>query len=299
MEHTPPPFFKHGPAPLARLLLCSLLSAALLISDAHYKYLGGMRQIIAVALYPLQRLADAPGILADHLSEFFVTRGALRSENRRLTEQHLYDAVTLEKYRALEAENTHLRELLGMRARYTNNTTAAEIAYYGRDPFTQKVVIDKGTRQHIKAGQPVIDQAGIIGQVTRVYPWVAEVTLITDRQHAVPVQNLRNGLRAVLAGRGADGQLELKFIPLNADFQVGDQLVTSGLDGIYPSGLPVAVVTMVERNPAELFARIFCKPFAGTANHTQVLVLDWENTAPLQPSQEAPLAASKKTDKDQ
>jgi len=296
MEHSPPPFFKHGPAPLARLLLCSLLSIALLISDAHYRYLGGARQVIAFALYPLQRLADAPGALATHLSEFLVTRGTLRSENARLTDQHMHDAVTLQKYRALELENAQLRGLLGMRERYPSGITAAEIVYSERDPFIRKVVIDKGTRQQIRAGQPVIDQAGVIGQVTRVYPWLAEVTLITDKQHMISVQNLRNGLRAVLAGHGADGQLELKFIPLNADFQSGDQLATSGIDGVYPPGLPVAVVAGIERNPAELFARIICKPLAGVANHAQVLVLSWENTAPPLPQEEHP-AATKKTGK--
>src|SRR5208282_4063975 len=259
MEQIPPPFFKHGPAPLVRLMLCSLLSIALLISDARYKYLSGTRQVIALAIYPLQRLADAPSVLAAHLSEFFITRGSLRTENGRLAEQHMHDAVTLQKYRALELENAHLRELLGLRARYSSSITAAEIVYSERDPFIKKVVIDKGERQQIKAGQPVIDRAGLIGQVTRLYPWLAEVTLITDKQHMVSVQNLRNGQRAVLAGRGADGQLELKFIPLNADFQVGDQLATSGIDGIYPPGLPVAVIAGVERNPAELFARIICK----------------------------------------
>ena len=299
MEHTPPPFFKHGPAPLARLLLCSLLSVALLVSDARYKYLGGARQVIAVALYPLQRLADAPGVLADQLGELFATRGALRLENQRLSDQHMHDAVTLQKYRALELENANLRELLDMRKHYSGNIVAAEIAYAGRDPFTRKVIIDKGTRQQIKAGQPVIDQVGLIGQVTRVYPWLAEVTLITDKQHMVSVQNLRNGLRAVLAGHGADGQLELKFIPLNADFQIGDQLVTSGIDGVYPPQLPVAVVATIERNPAELFAHIVCKPAGGVANHAQVLVLNWESTAPPRPAPEEKPSSANRANKDE
>ncbi len=297
MEQIPPPFFKHGPAPLVRLLLFSLLSIALLISDARYKYLGGTRQVIVLAIYPLQRLADAPSLLASHLSEFFITRGSLRTENGLLAEQHMHDAVTLQKYRALELENAHLRELLGLRARYSSGIIAAEIVYSERDPFIKKVVIDKGARQQIKAGQPVIDQSGLIGQVTRLYPWLAEVTLITDKQHMVSVQNLRNGQRAVLAGRGADGQLELKFIPLNADFQVGDQLATSGIDGIYPPGLPVAVIAGVERNPAELFARIICKPLAGVANHAQVLVLGLENTAlPQPPQEEKPVSVKRMKD---
>ncbi|HUO43797.1 MAG TPA: rod shape-determining protein MreC [Burkholderiales bacterium] len=290
MEHAPPPFFKHGPSPLARLLLCSLLSVALLISDAHYRYLGGARQVIAFALYPLQRLADTPGELAAHLGEFLATRGMLRAENAQLTDRHLHDAAALQKYRALELENAQLRGLLEMRAHLPGGATAAEIAYAERDPFIRRVVIDKGALRGIRAGQPVIDQAGLIGQVTRVYPWLAEVTLVTDKQHMVSVQNLRNGLRAVLAGHGADGQLELRFIPLNADFQIGDQLATSGIDGVYPPGLPVAAIAGVERNPADLFARILCKPLAGVANHAQVLVLDWANTTPPLPEQPPPPA---------
>ena len=297
MEHTPPQFFKHGPSPLARLLLFSLLSIALLISDARYQYLDGVRQVIALAIYPLQRLADAPGALAGHLGEFFFTRKALRAENERLSEQHIQDAVTLQKYRALELENAHLRELLEVRPHLPSRATAAEIVYSQHDPFARKVVIDKGSRQKIKAGQPVIDQNGLIGQVTRVYPWLAEITLLTDQQHMLSVQNSRNGLRAVLAGHGADGQLELKFIPLNADFQVGDQLATSGIDQVYPPGLPVAVISGIERNPANLFARILCRPLAGVANHTQVLVLDWQSTAPPLPATEDP--PPQKSDKDE
>lgn len=294
MEHNPPPFFIRGPTPLVRLLLCSLLSIALLISDARYKYLGGMRQVVAIIVYPLQRLAGAPGVMLDRIGEFFVTQSALRTENARFSEQLLQNALTLQKYKALAAENAHLRDLFAARQRFPESTVLAEVLYTGRDPFTRKVIVDKGTQQDIKTGRPVIDEIGLIGQVTRVYPWLAEVTLITDREQAVPVQNLRNGLRAVLGGTGNDGQLELKFIPLNADFQNGDELVTSGIDSIYPTGLPVAVVSRVERNAAYLFARISCKPVAGVASHGQVLILNWEVKVPERPVEaEKPLRPKK------
>ena len=173
-----------------------------------------------------------------------------------------------------------------MRRRFPESTTAAEVLYTGRDPFTRKIIVDKGAQQRIKAGRPVIDSIGVIGQVTRVYPWLSEITLITDKAQAVPVQNLRNGLRAVLGGTGEDGQLELKFIPLNADFQNGDELVTSGIDGVYPPGLPIAVVTRVERDAAYLFARIACKPAASVENHAQVLILDRQIEMPERPAEE-------------
>ena len=294
MEHSPPPFFRRGPTPLARLLLCSLLSVAFLVADARYGYLEGVRKVVSVIIYPLQRLSGAPRALLDTAGEFFVTQTALRTENAKLATQSLNDAIMLRKYAALAAENLHLRDLLGARQRFPESTIFAEVLYAGRDLFTRKIVIDKGQQHGVKPGQPVIDQIGIVGQVTRIYPWLSEVTLVTDKEQAVPVQNLRNGLRAVLGGTGNDGQVELKFIPLNADFQNGDQLVTSGIDGVYPPGLPVAEVSNVERNAAYLFARITCKPLAGVASHSQVLVLNWENKLPERPVEEPKVLRPKK-----
>jgi len=294
MEHSPPPFFKRGPTPLVRLLLCSALSVALLISDARYQYLDGVRQAVAIVAYPLQRVAAAPAAVLYRVGEFFVTQSALRNENAQLAEQRLQDAAALQRYQALAAENAHLRELLAMRQRFPESTVVAEVLYSGRDPFTRKIVVDKGSQDDIRAGRPVIDHRGVVGQVTRVYPWLAEVTLITDKGQAVPVQNLRNGLRAVLGGTGSDGQLELKFIPLNADFQNGDELVTSGIDGIYPHGLPVAVVSNVERNAAYLFARITGKPVAGVSSHGQVLILNRDVKVPERPAEEEKAPRPKK-----
>jgi rod shape-determining protein MreC len=185
----------------------------------------------------------------------------------------------------LSTENAHLRELLEMRQRAPETTIAAEVLYAGRDRFTRKVVVDKGQQEGMRAGQPVIDEIGVVGQVTRVYPWLAEITLITDKEQVVPVQNMRNGLRAVIAGTGADDQLELKFIPLNGDFQNGDRLVTSGVDGVYPPGLPVAEISNVERNAAYQFARITCKPLAGVASHSHVLIVNWEKKAQSVPDE--------------
>jgi rod shape-determining protein MreC len=294
MEYSPPQFFNRGPAPLVRLLLCFLMSVALLIADARYRHLEIVREAVAVVIYPFQRLVGAPGAILSRIGEFFVTQSALRADNEKLKVQHLQNASALQKYQALQAENDHLRNLLAARQRFPETTVAAEVLYGGRDPFTRRIIVDKGQQHGIRAGQPVLDPIGIIGQVTRVYPWLAEVTLLTDKEQVVPVQNLRNGLRAVLSGTGNDGQLELKFIPLNADFQNGDQLVTSGIDGVYPPGLPVAVVSNVERNAAYLFARITCKPLAGVASHGQVLVLNWENPVPPRPAEEQKPAPVKK-----
>jgi rod shape-determining protein MreC len=146
----------------------------------------------------------------------------------------------------------------------------------------------------VQPGQPVVDDRGLVGQVTRAYPWLAEVTLVTDKGQFVPVQNVRNGLRAVLSGTGSDGVLELRFIPLNADFQNGDELVTSGIDGVYPPGLPVARVTNVERSAEQIFARITCTPLAGVANYTHLLVVSGSRDLPPRPVDAKKQARGKK-----
>jgi rod shape-determining protein MreC len=149
----------------------------------------------------------------------------------------------------------------------------AEIIYAARDLFKRKIVLNKGSKSDVQLGQPVMDDVGIVGQVTRVYPWLAEVTLLTDKDHAVPIQVLRNGLRAVVFGSGDISNMSLRYMPVNADVQVGDELVTSGIDGIYPAGLPVAKVSKVERNPVYPFAQITCLPLAGVDSHRYLLVL--------------------------
>jgi rod shape-determining protein MreC len=193
----------------------------------------------------------------------------------------------LQELEALRAENARLRALLGARKRFGVSATAAEVVYAARDPFSRRIIIDKGMRAEVEAGQAVVDENGLLGQVTRVYPWLAEVTLVTDKSHFVPVQNLRNGLRAVLSGTGSDGVLELRFVPINADHRNGDELVTSGIDGVYPPGLPVARVSQVERSATQLFARITCTPLAGVSNHTQVLLLNTQRDLPPRPVEES------------
>lgn len=292
MEHEP--LFRTGPTPLARLMIFAMLSLVLLIADARFNYLTTLRQITAVILYPLQRLAAAPAAMGDRIADFFVTHSALRHDNQRLTEQNLELATAVQRTAALHKENAHLRGLLGVREHVPVPSITAEILYAARDPFSRKVMIDRGLQHDIAPGRPVVDHIGVIGQITRAYPWLSEVTLITDKGHLVPVLNVRTGLRAVLAGTGDDGKLELRFIPLSADFQIGDQLVTSGIDGIYPPGLPVAEVTQVERNTAYLFAGIACKPLAGVNAGTQVLVLGPLAALPERPAETPATAPQKK-----
>lgn len=251
--------------------------------DGHYQYLNTLRSAFSIIINPLQHSMNAPVQLASKVSGFFVAQGRLRSENTELKEKQLVLGGQLLQFHALHAENAHLRQLLDAKKRHSQKAIFAEILYAGRDPFSRKIIIDKGSLQDIKPGQAVADQIGVVGQVTRVYPVVSEVTLITDKDQAVPVQNVRNGLRAVVFGNGQDGTLDVPFMPVNADLQNGDQLVTSGIDGIYPPGLPVAVVIKIERNAAFPFAKISCQPSAGMDRQRQVLILNTELASPIPP----------------
>lgn len=294
MEYSPPPFFKRGPSLLTRFTFFSVLSAVLLISDARFSYLQLFRQGIATLVYPVQRLGSLPVEAANRIGEFFVTQARLQKENDQLKHQELRNDAALQVLKALESENKHLRELLAMRERIGRDFIPAEVLYGHRDPFTRRVVVDHGTLQGVHTGWAVVDENGVIGQVTRVFPWVSEVTLITDKEQAVPIQAVRSGLRGVTFGIGYDGTLELRFMPVNADIQNGDLLVTSGIDGTYPPGLPVAVVSNVERNAAYAFARITCTPAAGVNSAAQVLIVAANAQLPENAAAEPPAAPKPK-----
>jgi len=284
MEHTPPPFFKRGPSLLTRFAFFSMASIVLLVADARFNYLQSMRRVVAVAVYPLQQLSSVPSRAFGWIGEVTVSHSQLRQENEQLRQQGLLDAAALQNQRALAVENEHLRQLLAMRGRVPRELTAAEILSAPRDPFTRRVVVDKGGQHGVRAGSAVVDRTGVVGQVTRVFPWLSEVTLITDKEQAVPIQVLRSGLRGVTFGIGDDGTLELRFMPVNADIQNGDVLVTSGIDGTYPAGLPVAVVSRIERNTAYAFARITCVPAAGVNSYSQLLIVGMDPRRPDRPA---------------
>ena len=290
LDTSPPPFFKRGLSPPARLAIFSSLAFALMVMDGHYQYLDTLRGALSVIINPLQHGMNAPVQLASKIGGFFVVQGRLKGENADLKEKQLFLGGQLLQFQALQAENAQLRNLLDAKKRYSQKTVFAEILYSGRDPFSRKIIIDKGSLQDVKPGQVVADHIGVVGQVTRVFPVVSEVTLITDKDQAVPVQNVRNGLRAVVFGNGQDGTLDVPFMPVNADLQNGDQLVTSGIDGVYPPGLPVAVVSKIERNAAFPFAKISCQPSAGIDRQRQVLILNTEVSAPSPPRPPAPEA---------
>lgn len=287
MEYSPPPFFRQGPSAAARYVFFAALSVALLVADTRFQALEALRQIITVALYPLQRLVRTPGAAWTGATKFFASQNELLKENDELKRKHLASAARALRAREIEGENAHLRRLIDTRATLQVESISAEVAYNARDPFTRKVVLDKGTQAGIASGQVVVDESGVLGQVTRVAPLSAEVTLLTDKDQAIPVQIVRNGLRGVAYGvaergpQAAAGLLELRFMTANADVQPGDALVTSGIDGVYIPGLPVAKVVKVEREAGYTFAKIWLQPAAAIDRYAQVVVLLAKNKAAL------------------
>jgi len=286
--HSPPPFFKRGPAPLAQLTFFVIISIVMLVVDLRFQTLEWVRLGIATVAWPLQRVAYLPVDAAGNFGEYFTRLSTLQTENEELRRRQLNSAHLLLRQEHLEIENMRLRALLDMQARQPVKGHIAEILYASRDPFARKVVIDKGLQQGIAAGQAVVDDLGVIGQVTRVFPLTAEVSLLTDKDQAIPVQVQRNGLRSVLAGAGG-GAMELRFLAANAEVQVGDTLITSGLDGIYLPGLPVAKIAKIDRDNSFAFARITCEPLAGVERHGLALVLG--NRPAMLPRPEEDLSA--------
>jgi rod shape-determining protein MreC len=285
MDHTPPPFFKRGPAPLVRLFFFASLSLALLVIDARFRYADGLRTWLALGAYPLQRAATAPLELANAVGAFFSTQAQLVAENERLRAKALAYSQDAQRYEASQAEAEQLRRLAGAQPRMPVRVVTAEVMYNGRDPYAHKLFIDRGAAHGVRPGSPVTDESGVVGQVTRVHALVSEVTLATGRDQAIPVQVVRNGLRAVAFGGGASGLLELRFMAANADIQTNDRLVTSGIDGTYPAGLPVATVVRIERDAENAFARVVCRPAAGVDRGRFVLVLSDETVKPPRPEE--------------
>jgi len=275
LDRSPPPFFRQGPSALSKLVFFGVLALLLMVADNRFGVIKPVRSAIATVIYPLQWATLQPVIWARDGAKYFDS----------LTTSHANEAAAqyrlgLQSQRAqqveqLSLENARLRQLLGLRERVNASALAAQVLYDAADPFTRKVIIDKGALAAVQAGSPVLDELGVLGQVTRVYPLVSEVTLITDRNQAIPVLNVRTGLRALAFGDDTlgDGSLELRFLDANVDLHAGDLLTTSGVDGVYPPGLQVARVDKIERGADSAFARVRCIPVAATAGSLHVLVL--------------------------
>lgn len=273
MEYGPPPLFNQGVSARARLAFFSIVATTLIIIDAQVNALDVIRNGVEILLYPVQRVLLWPRDLATQLGVYFSAVRELEAENARLRRAALEQAQLAQLAGQLAIENTQLRALAGVRQRIEVPSVLALALYESRDAYSRKIVIDRGSDAGVKPGGPVIDEAGVVGQVTRVFPLTAEVTLLTDQEESLPVQITRNGLRAVAFGGQEPSTLELRFLPANADVQSGDSVVTSGLDGVYPPGMPVATVLQVDRDLKDQFARVVLRPVAGMSRSPLLVVL--------------------------
>jgi rod shape-determining protein MreC len=302
LDRTPPPFFKQGPSALSKLMVCSALALFLMVADARFRIAQPVRAVVATVLYPLQWVAMRPVAAVRFVGTYFESLQAAQAGETAAKRKLMEQSVRANQVDQLQIENQRLRKLLDLRGRLSTKSEAAEVLYDAADPYTRKVIIDRGLAQGLVAGSPVIDENGVLGQVTRVHPLVAEVTLVTDRDQAIPVLNSRTGARSVAYGEssGHGNWLELRFMAGNADVQVGDLLTTSGVDGVYPAGLPVAKVAKVERRGDGGFAKIQCTPQALVDGARHVMVLTPLNSQmPERPAPEdaPPGAGGKKAKK--
>jgi rod shape-determining protein MreC len=272
LDRTPPPFFRQGPSALTKLTFCAALALFLMVADTRFTLTQPLRAVVATALHPLQRALAVPVEAWEGGGEYL--RGlrearAGEAAARRGLAQQAERALRVEQ---LETENARLRALLELRPAIAVRSQPAQVLYDAPDPYSRKVIIDRGASQGIVLASPVVNEAGVIGQVTRVYPLSSEVTLLTDKDAAIPVLNSRTQARS--AAYGSTGGLELRFMAGNADVQVGDALTTSGVDGVYPPGVPVAKVTAVDRKVDSGFARVQLVPAAPAEGVRHVLVLE-------------------------
>ncbi|MDR1647103.1 MAG: rod shape-determining protein MreC [Zoogloeaceae bacterium] len=267
-----PPFFRNGPTPFARLCFYVACALILFILDLRFQALNTVRQVLYGIVDPLRIAVQTPVVLADTGKRYVLDLKKTQAENQSLKIAQLKAVPLLNDYARLTAENQRLTTFLELQHQAAAPGEIARVLYSARDPFSRRIYLDKGLRQNIQRGSPVIDDKGIVGQITQVYLSSAEVTLITDKNQALPVQVTRTGQRSFVFGLG-NGLVELKYIPINTDVRPGDLLTTSGIDGVYQAGYPVARVTEVTHDSDDAFARIVAKPLAEVENQALVLVI--------------------------
>lgn len=275
LDRSPPPFFRQGPSALSKLVFFGVLAVLLMVADNRFGVIKPLRAAIATALYPLQWSMLQPVIWTRNSGQYFEALNTSQANEAAAQYRLGLQSQRAQQVEQLSQENARLRALLDLRERVSAPALAAQILYDAADPYRRKVIIDKGALAAVQPGSPVLDELGVLGQVTRVYPLVSEVTLITDRNQAIPVLNVRTGLRALAFGDATSsaGSLQLRFLDANVDVEVGDLLTTSGLDGVYPPGLQVARIQAIERGADTAFAQVQCEPVAAVTSGLHVLVL--------------------------
>lgn len=280
IERSAPPIFRRGLSVTSKLILLGLLSIVLMAADHRLQISQPIRSGVALILAPLQWLSLQTGRAIDATTQYFSNLAQAQDAAQTYQSKTIAQAQRLQQVEQLSQENAHLRQLLDLRVQMAGPSKAVQVLYETADPYTRRVVVDRGQLAGIVHGSAVIDTAGVVGQVTRVYPLVSEVTLLTDRDQSIPVMNARTGSRHVANGDPytLGGSLDLKFVPAGSDMQNGDLLTTSGIDGVYPAGLHVGRIVRIDRRVDSSFARVHAEPMAvERGRHLLVLlpVKDW------------------------
>lgn len=257
-----------------KTFLLIVVSIVLLSLDRQAHHLDQFRRGLAVVVYPVRAAVDVPFSAWDWLSAALASRAALLRENAALRRELLESSASRQRLAALEAENQRLRELLGSSRRVTHDVLVASLLRADFDPFRHRVTLNRGTNDGVHEGMALLDAEGVIGQVTLATPFSAEAVLISDPNHAIPVEINRNGVRTVALGTGDLGRLELRYLQNSADVEEGDLLVTSGLGGRFPRGYPVAVIASIRRDPGQAFAEITARPLARLDRLREVLLVN-------------------------
>ncbi len=268
------------PTVLTRFVIFTALALALMVLDYRGQHLARIRAGLSLLFYPLEVAATIPARIGESVIQFAGGNRALQKKYDRLAARQVKIEAKLERFDALRAQNTHLRKLLGSAALVADRAVVAKILQVSEEPFTRKIVIAKGSRDGVYDGQPVIDNHGIMGQVTEVDLEQSRVTLITDPGHAIPVEDTRNGLRTIVFGTGDEDRVAVRYLTAPTDIRVGDLLVSSGIGGTFPFGYPVARVTHITNDPNEPFLGIHARPVAHLEYNKEVLLI-WPSHASL------------------
>jgi rod shape-determining protein MreC len=288
LSHDSRPIIGRGPPLGATFLTLALASVALMVADKRYDQLEQVREWLSAAAYPVQAAVDLPFRAWDWVTDSFADRSRLREENLELTARLRLANLQLQRFAALEDENRRLRDMRENSAGVADRVLVASIMNVDLDPFRHRVLVDKGARDGVFKGQAVLDAEGIFGQVAQVHAETAEVILISDAEHAIPVQSNRSGLRTIAVGTGDPDRLSLPFVTVESDLKAGDLLISTGIGGVFPRGYPVAEVTRVDRTAAATFALVDARPTARLDRNREVLLV-WFTppVAPLEPAADA------------
>jgi rod shape-determining protein MreC len=289
------PLLLEGPSLGLRLAILAAAAVALMVADHQQQYIGVVRGWLSAAVYPVHWLVDAPGSAWRAVSETLTTRRGLTEENDRLTAENREIRLRLLRFDSLEQENQRLREARAGSARVAERSLVAEILRVDLDPYRQRVLVNKGSREDVFVGQAALDATGVFGQVMRVGPVSAEIIMISDPDHAIPVQINRTGVRTIAVGQGQAGNLMLPYLPRNADIVEGDLVVSSGLGGVFPPGYPVAKVGEVRRDPSEPLLSVSAAPLAQLDRDPEVLLV-WFDNRVVEPDDEAGAGQSLQVD---